>query len=109
MNDIANVRSNDSMVKHAANVGAVVEEESGLGESSSAREEERTGTQKKRRRRPWGKRQKSYSHVHYKVYKRRWFGLAQLVLLNVVVSWDVSGHCFYFYFGWDRSGEGEGV
>jgi hypothetical protein len=28
--------------------------------------------------------------VVYKVYKRRWFGLLQLVLLNVVVSWDVS-------------------
>ena len=27
----------------------------------------------------------------YKVYKRRWFGLIQLVLLNIVVSWDV-GH-----------------
>lgn len=26
----------------------------------------------------------------YKVYKRRWFGLAQLTLLNIVVSWDVS-------------------
>jgi hypothetical protein len=26
----------------------------------------------------------------YKVYKRRWFGLVQLVLLNIVVSWDVS-------------------
>lgn len=26
----------------------------------------------------------------YKVYKRRFFGLAQLVLLNIVVSWDVS-------------------
>lgn len=25
----------------------------------------------------------------YKVYKRRWFGLTQLVLLNIVVSWDV--------------------
>lgn len=25
----------------------------------------------------------------YKVYKRRFWGLAQLVLLNVVVSWDV--------------------
>lgn len=24
----------------------------------------------------------------YKTYKRRWFGLAQLVLLNIVVSWD---------------------
>lgn len=31
------------------------------------------------------------SHVEgrYKVYKRRFFGLAQLVLLNIVVSWDV--------------------
>jgi hypothetical protein len=28
--------------------------------------------------------------VVWKVYKRRWFGLLQLVLLNVVVSWDVS-------------------
>ena len=25
----------------------------------------------------------------YKVYKRRWFGLVQLVLLNIIVSWDV--------------------
>ncbi|MCJ1463195.1 hypothetical protein MMC07_001800 [Pseudocyphellaria aurata] len=29
--------------------------------------------------------------IVYKVYKRRWFGLVQLVLLNIVVSWDVSG------------------
>lgn len=28
--------------------------------------------------------------VVYRVYKRRWFGLIQLVLLNIVVSWDVS-------------------
>ncbi|KAI9741219.1 MAG: hypothetical protein M1834_002935 [Cirrosporium novae-zelandiae] len=26
--------------------------------------------------------------VVYKTYKRRWFGLAQLVLLNIIVSWD---------------------
>lgn len=26
----------------------------------------------------------------YRVYKRRWFGLLQLTLLNVIVSWDVS-------------------
>ncbi|KAF7907655.1 uncharacterized protein EAF01_005241 [Botrytis porri] len=25
---------------------------------------------------------------NFKVYKRRWFGLVQLVLLNVIVSWD---------------------
>jgi hypothetical protein len=30
----------------------------------------------------------------YKVYKRRWFGLFQLALLNIIVSWDVS-HCFW--------------
>ncbi|CAJ2505311.1 Uu.00g127050.m01.CDS01 [Anthostomella pinea] len=26
--------------------------------------------------------------VVYKVYKRRWFGLAQLTLMNIIVSWD---------------------
>ncbi|KAI1485435.1 MFS general substrate transporter [Biscogniauxia mediterranea] len=26
--------------------------------------------------------------IVYKVYKRRWFGLAQLTLLNIIVSWD---------------------
>lgn len=29
-------------------------------------------------------------HVIYRVYKRRFFGLTQLVLLNIIVSWDVS-------------------
>lgn len=32
--------------------------------------------------------------VSYRVYKRRWFGLAQLVLLNIIVSWDVSDLVF---------------
>lgn len=27
---------------------------------------------------------------NFRVYKRRWFGLVQLVLLNIIVSWDVS-------------------
>ncbi len=31
--------------------------------------------------------------VEYKVYKRRWFGLVQLTLLNIIVSWDVSSIC----------------
>lgn len=26
----------------------------------------------------------------YRVYKRRWVGLIQLVLLNIIISWDVS-------------------
>ena len=29
-------------------------------------------------------------NVTYRVYRRRWFGLAQLVLLNIIASWDVS-------------------
>ena len=29
------------------------------------------------------------SVAEHKVYKRRFFGLGQLVLLNIVVSWDV--------------------
>ena len=30
------------------------------------------------------------SATQFRVYKRRWFGLIQLILLNIVVSWDVS-------------------
>ena len=30
------------------------------------------------------------STTEYRVYKRRFFGLFQLVLLNIIVSWDVS-------------------
>lgn len=29
------------------------------------------------------------NHVEHRVYKRRFFGLFQLVLLNIIVSWDV--------------------
>ena len=29
-------------------------------------------------------------HTVYRAYKIRWFGLTQLILLNIVVSWDVS-------------------
>lgn len=29
-------------------------------------------------------------HIEYRVYKIRFFGLTQLILLNIVVSWDVS-------------------
>ena len=28
-------------------------------------------------------------NVEYRVYKIRWFGLTQLILLNIIVSWDV--------------------
>ncbi len=27
---------------------------------------------------------------NYRLYKRRWIGLVQLALLNIIVSWDVS-------------------
>lgn len=27
--------------------------------------------------------------TEYRTYKRRWFGLAQLTLMNIIVSWDV--------------------
>ncbi len=36
-------------------------------------------------------------HVVYQVYKRRWFGLMQLVLLNIVVSWDVRSVTTQFF------------
>nr|POE74758.1 major facilitator superfamily domain-containing protein 7-a [Quercus suber] len=29
-----------------------------------------------------------YDSTRYHLYRRRWFGLAQLVLLNIIVSWD---------------------
>lgn len=28
--------------------------------------------------------------VQYKTYRRRWFGLVQLTVLNIIVSWGVS-------------------
>lgn len=35
----------------------------------------------------------------YKVYKRRFFGLFQLVLLNIIISWDVrSTQNSHFHF-----------
>ena len=37
-----------------------------------------------------GQRDTEPPTIEYRVYKRRWFGLFQLVLLNIIVSWDVS-------------------
>jgi hypothetical protein len=82
------------MLKNAARMDDEGVVEVRAGESSvlaQGTDEEET----RARRRPWNRKRKSYSHAHFKVYKRRWFGLAQLVLLNVVVSWDVS--CFRFH------------
>lgn len=33
--------------------------------------------------------------TQYRTYKRRWFGLLQLTLMNIVVSWDVSSVTFF--------------
>jgi FLVCR family MFS transporter 7 len=81
--------------------GTTVKEDVQEGESARGRagDEEADGVGtgearevagKKRRWHPGRRQSKSYSHLHFRVYKRRWFGLAQLVLLNIVVSWDVS-------------------
>ncbi|KAF3761324.1 MFS general substrate transporter [Cryphonectria parasitica EP155] len=38
--------------------------------------------------RPSGEPNEDGTYQFYKVYKRRWFGLVQLTLLNIVVSWE---------------------
>jgi hypothetical protein len=89
MDEVAHTQSNDGMLKNAARMDDEGVVEVRAGESSVLAQ----GTDEEEpraRRRPWNRKRKSYSHAHFKVYKRRWFGLAQLVLLNVVVSWDVS-------------------
>lgn len=95
MHDLAERRSVGSTGKDGATTREVVNaggEGSGRqgqidedGERDRGEEEERV-----RRWRVGRKKRKSHSHTHFRVYRRRWFGLAQLVLLNVVVSWDVS-------------------
>jgi hypothetical protein len=92
------------MLENAAHTGLsedVAPEDEELGNSSSSRavifaNVENAGSngareqppKRKKRRLGLGKKRESYSHTHYKVYKRRWIGLGQLVLLNIVVSWD---------------------
>jgi FLVCR family MFS transporter 7 len=90
MDHIAQTRSNDGILKDAACMHETAVAEERVGEASTTAHGEDGETDTRARRRPWAKKRKSYSHAHFKVYKRRWFGLAQLVLLNVVVSWDVS-------------------
>jgi FLVCR family MFS transporter 7 len=89
MNDITHTQSSDGMVKNAVQLEEDSDAEVRVGEASAAAHGEEGG-EPRMKRRPWAHHRKSYSHEHFKVYKRRWFGLAQLVLLNVVVSWDVS-------------------
>lgn len=43
---------------------------------------------------PYSKDESNYveiaaTRISFRVYKRRFFGLTQLVLLNIIISWDV--------------------
>jgi hypothetical protein len=101
MDHVAQIKSNEGMLKNAATVDEGVVDS--RPEGSSAAPHVRVGEEEEvrantTRRRPWARKRKSYSHAHFKVYKRRWFGLAQLVLLNVVVSWDVSIYPISHYY-----------
>ena len=100
MDDIAHTKSNDGMLKNAA--PQAEEDVVNPGPSTSRVTDERDGLEgvhEEGGRRPRKSKKKSYSHAHYKVYKRRWLGLAQLVLLNIVVSWDV-GFLFSYFYVW---------
>ena len=50
------------------------------------------------------------AEVHeYRVYKRRWFGLVQLTLLNIIVSWDVSYMLYYSRAPFERGAAGRPI
>jgi hypothetical protein len=90
MDDITHTKSTDGILKNAAprveeDVYGNAPEQSGSAVQAGEAEE----TRERGWRKKFGRNRQSYSHQHYKVYKRRWFGLAQLVLLNIVASWDV--------------------
>lgn len=87
MNDIAPVETHDDIAKNATHVEEDVYENAQVSSSHVRGGEEETAAQSSRSR---PKPNHTYSHTHFKVYKRRWLGLGQLVLLNIVVSWDVS-------------------
>jgi hypothetical protein len=85
----------DGGAAHASRARAGTDAEEGLvreaeEEVVQGEELQAAASGRKRWSRPGGRKSKSYSHTHFRVYKRRWFGLCQLVLLNIVVSWDVS-------------------
>jgi FLVCR family MFS transporter 7 len=105
MDDLSHSHTRDTMQKDAGFLTEDVEyDTAALGSShyraGSARGEvidlDPEGEVRRRWHTPWRKsfatrrNRQSYSHEYYKVYKRRWIGLIQLVLLNIVVSWDVS-------------------
>jgi FLVCR family MFS transporter 7 len=102
MDDITHTQTHDGLLKNGADVSEVATcpdgssssrtQEANFGGDGVAERDgdaEARAAQPKRRRFGLRKREQSHSHTHYRVYKRRWLGLAQLVLLNIVVSWDV--------------------
>jgi FLVCR family MFS transporter 7 len=92
MADLSHTQTHDAMLKNAAHLSedaALEDEELGISSSSRRVDFGRDGTAGGVEH-GGGDGKESYSHMHYKVYKRRWIGLGQLVLLNIVVSWDVS-------------------
>lgn len=92
MDDLAHSNSTSSNAKNATEVEEDITKtmtgtiDAGHGPSSS---EQQGGEAHTHAHAHGGAHHRSYSHTHYRVYKRRWFGLIQLVLLNIVVSWDV--------------------
>jgi hypothetical protein len=72
----------------ADKIGAQVRsEERGAHSSSSSKDAENRGAGILVAREEGGEQTTA---TEYRVYKRRFFGLFQLVLLNIIVSWDVS-------------------
>lgn len=67
--EMQRLRSNDSDIKTPANISNALPASTDDGPSGS---------------------RDAHDHAEYRVYKRRFFGLLQLVLLNIAVSWDVS-------------------
>ncbi|KAF2628656.1 MFS general substrate transporter [Macroventuria anomochaeta] len=85
MSDITPVQTHGSTAKSEIRIEEDIYENA-QGSSSRAvdGEIETQATSSQRRPKP----KQTYSHTHFKVYKRRWLGLGQLVLLNIVISWD---------------------
>ena len=90
MSDIAPMQTHGSTAKGATHVEEDIYDHAG-GSSSRVADNDVPGINAFGGRPAPGrpKPKQTYSHTHFKVYKRRWLGLGQLVLLNIVVSWDV--------------------
>lgn len=91
MDDITRTQSSDGMlIKPTTQIDEEIMPEGPTGTGTQRTDEQAKAHEREGGlRSPRGRNNKSYSHANFKVYKRRWFGLAQLVLLNIVVSWDV--------------------